>query len=151
MAYEFGPSTVTAVLLDSGWHICREFQLFNLGGALKWANAFSFRVWDATSPEYVTGPISSLKAVKTQRVQSLEDRLAQQEAFRAGTDALFIYQHYCDEPTYNELFAAQQGLCAKCGTSLEMARLVHAYEGKLYCHSGNMGCSPLAPHWGSPS
>ena len=147
---EINTDNVTGVLLADGWHPCKDLTLFAVTGSLKWPSAFSFRQPDLRN-EFITGPASAILGLRTSHVESMEERFAHQQAWQAGTDAMFRYQHYTDEATYNQLAAAQSGQCAKCGTSLEMARLVHYFDGKLYCHSGFAGCSPLAPRWGTPA
>jgi hypothetical protein len=150
MAYEFDPSTVSAVLLEDGrWQACRDFALISLAGSLKWPNAFTFRTPDA-EPEFVTGPASSILAVKSKHVESIQERFERQIAQSEGVEALFQWQHYTDSKTYADAYNAQDGKCAQCGGLLDHATFQHYYDGKVLCRFAFAGCSPLQPRYGRP-
>jgi hypothetical protein len=150
--HPFDPSAVLAILLADGvWHPVRDFQLVSLTGTNgpAWKTAFYAEATETMSQErYLTGPLSSLLAVRTRYVETAEDRAERLTQMAADAEEFFQYQHFCGSDLYETTVAEQDGFCAGCGALLEIQPITHyvADRDAVLCQA----CSPLTPRYGRP-
>lgn len=154
-AIKIDPATVRQVLLETGWVEVRDFHAIPANQTVDGV-ALGASVTFETRQGRRTLPASSVLDVYTVSAKAEAQAELEKQAEQAVRDAqIFEWRHYTDADTYARLADAQNGRCAKCGTTLTQARFVHRFnsdEGPvLLCRDLYAGCSPLSPRLGEPS